>query len=269
MNTVSKGRKVTGPRTKLAATVRLANLEEAVVSLADSMAIMAKAYLRKEDDMMATPPVKEDDESGFDDGADEPGGGEEDELEPPMDLMSMADDFDSDFDPYGGTEDDGGSYREGEDTENELGIHNGDLTKAIRRAAGAVRPLNRARVNRARVNKDDAASSFGEKDEDIPGNRPNVPDDKGKPAEQYLIQGSGGDGPGPVSKALRKAVRAELVGMGLIKKATSPRIGGGDSQVNRGAEPSYNKLVEQGAKLSFAELNRKRVEIGDLPSGIL
>lgn len=263
-NTVSKGRKVNGPRTKLAATVRLANLEEAVVSLADSMAIMAKAYLRKEDDMMATPPV-EDDENGFDDGADEFGGGEEDELEPPMDLMNMADDFDSDFDPYGGTEDDGGSYREGEDTENELGIHDGDLTKAIRKAAGAVRPLNRARVN-----KDDAASSFGEKDEDIPGNRPNVPDDKGKPAEQYLIQGGPGDGAGPVSKAFRKAVRAELVGMGLIKKASSPRIGaGGDSQVNKGGEPSYNELVEQGAKLSFAELNRKRVEIGDLPSGIL
>lgn len=261
-NTLAKGRKVNGPRTKLAASVRLANVEEAVVSLADSMAIMAKAYLRKEDDMMATPPV-EDDENAFDDGGDEFAGGEDEELEPPMDLMNMADDFDSDFDPYGGTEDDGGAYREGEDTENELGIHDGDLTKAIRKAATAVRPLNRARVR-----KDDAASSFGEKDDDLPGNRANVPDDKGKPAEQYLIQGGSGDGPGPVSKALRKAVRQELISAGVIKKAQSPRIGGGDSQINKG-EPTMSELLEISTKLSFAELNRKRVEIGDLPSGIL
>lgn len=269
---VQKGRQVSGPRTKLAAQqapltkadgvaiVRLMqDTQRATLSLARSVQILAKGRISNEtmyqdDDMMAVPPVE--DEQGMDGMDAQPQGLPE---EQPQDLMSMAEDFDSDFDPYGDTQDAGGEYREGEDTEQELGIHSGDLTKAARGRT----------VSRARVRKDDAASSFGEKDEDIKGNRANVPDDKGKPAEEYLIQGDSGDGPGMVSNALiRKTIHSELARMGIVRKAAPGGAHVPASVVNK-AEADEWALFEQLKSRSFHDIAQLRTEVGDLPAGPL
>lgn len=258
--TVSKGRRVSGPRTKLAAEVRLESLEKAVIDLAESVAIVAKAIVKNEDDMMASPPVEDDEMS-------------DEDADAPIDL---ADDFDGDFTPYGDETDAGSAANEGEDTENELGIHDGDLTKALRKAAVATGRT----ASKARVRKDDAASSFGEKDDDITGNRPLDSDNKGRPAEDYLIQGDSGDGPGPVNKALlNKAVRDELARMGIVRKARSPRPA--DSQIGKADDEvaytlpdgtvlkGWDAVRERARGMSFQELNRMRIALGDMPAGIL
>lgn len=268
---VQKGRPVSGPRTKLAAQqapltkadgvaiVRLMqDTQRATLSLARSVQILAKSRISNEtmyqdDDMMAVPPVE--DEQGMDGMDAQPQGLPE---EQPQDLMSMAEDFDSDFDPYGDTQDAGGEYREGEDTEQELGIHSGDLTKARRGRT----------VSRARIRKDDAASSFGEKDEDIKGNRANVPDDKGKPAEEFLLQGDTGDGPGISNALIRKAVQQEFSRMGIVRKAAPGGAHVPASVVNK-AEVDEWTLFEQMKGRSFADIAKCRTEMGDLPAGPL
>jgi hypothetical protein len=287
---VHKGRQVSGPRTKLAAQqpltkadgvslVRLMmDTQRATLSLAKSVQILAKGRVSnqemyQDDDMMAQPPVEDDMGMGMGGGGGAPGGGDAMDGQPqfpeeqPQDLMSMAEDFDSDFVPYGSETDAGGEYREGEDTDQEtpaeaIGGNESELTKAYRAGQRSV-------LSRARVRKDDGASSFGEKDEDIKGNRQNVPDDKGKPAEEYLIQGDTGDGPGMVSNAyIRKALQNELSRMGIVRKAAP---GGGHvpaSTVNKAENDEY-ALFEQMKGRSFADIAKCRTEVGDLPAGPL
>lgn len=237
----NKGRAVRGPRTKLASADRFDRIERAVGTLAASVQQLAKANQA----MMKA--------GGFDVMDDY------DEDQDPMDV-EMPDDEDedelqladedgyihSDFDPYGG-EDDLGEPEE-EPTEQEL------PTNKAR--------VNRARVNRARLSKDDAASSFGEEDDDVPGNRPLDADNKDRPASDYVIQGGSDAGPGPVSKAvLSKAVRAELVKMGIVKSAKSPAAAGASSKISKAdPEPSMMDLVDSGRKLSFQQLNRARFD---------
>lgn len=174
-------------------------------------------------------------------------GEDEDELE-----LGDGEDFLSEFDPYGGEEDHG--EPEDEATDQEL------PTNKAR--------VNRARINRGRISKDDAASSFGEKDEDIPGNRQLDPDHKDKDAGEYLIQGGPSDGQA-VQKALRKAVRAELISAGLIRKADGPRVGANTKLEKSAPAPTQAELFEKMKGRSFREINQLRVELGDLPAGII
>lgn len=262
---VAKGRKVGPARTKLSnSEERLFRIENAVGSLANSVATLAK-HMAKDGDMGG---------EGFMDDYDS----EEDPMDIEMpdmedeDELALSEDgyFGSDFDPYGGEdtveEDSDEELAQWEPEDVEGVSHEGDVTKArVNRAR-----TNKGRINRARISKDNEASSFGEKDEDIPGNRPLDPDNKKRPATDWLIQGASDDGPGPVSKAvLQKAVRAELVRAGVIRKSTGPAPSGSSKISKASADPTMYDLVMAGKERSFQELNRARIAFGQMSSGVL
>lgn len=127
--------------------------------------------------------------------------------------------------------------------------------------------------------KDDAASSFGEKDSDTPGNRPFDPTDTEE--SDTIIQDGPSAGPGPVSKSLDDKISA-IVGRELAKafkenstvmKAVAPGVAGSSSsEAAMGSElslsmPEYTELFGKARGASFHELNRLRAELGEIPVG--
>jgi hypothetical protein len=238
MYSMRKGRRVSGPRVKLSLEKldnRMTGIERAVVDLAETVSSLAQSNSVVGKAVLAR--LRKDDEKD-----------EEDEKE---DKASLRKDYASDT-GIGDTKDVGDDRTSEEETKNEVGITEGDLTK-----------------NR-RLAKDDAASSFGEKDDDMPGNKPAGIDEKDKSPEDYLLQGGASDGPGPtVSAALKadlaKAAAAVYARHGIVMKASGPRPGTG------GSEPTtdVDDLFARARNMSFRELNRKRVEVGDLPDGLI
>lgn len=255
-----KGRSVHGPRTKLASmddvTEGIANLTKAVQLLAKSQeTVLSKLYNDfpppqhggggappQQQQQQPAPPMKDPHDpmaGGF---------GGEDDLDLDAEFHGGA------FAPYG--------------QEEQAPMRGQDVTmqQVPMDVAG------RGTLANALVAKDDAASSFGEKDSDIPGNRRLDPDNKDQSASQWLIQGGESDGPG-VNKALVKAiqqiVRSEISNSRVSKSSQSPL--NVPSQVNKSAEPAIDTkaLMKDFSKLSFREIARARVDAGDLPAGIL
>jgi len=133
----------------------------------------------------------------------------------------------------------------------------------------------------SKVAKDDAASSFGEKDSNAVGNRPY---DQTSPGENdTIIQGAPSDGPGPVSKAelsamerrlatrLDRAVRQALVKSGqvAVSRAQTPGPGTSTKLEKAGSQPHPEQLRKDLSGRSFSEINRLRAELGELPSSVL
>lgn len=238
---VRRGKRVSGPKTRLMASeATLDRMENAVVELAENQASMArsiaglaKAFLSKTDD--------DDDEDSKEDKS-----------------RTANKDAGSEFQPYGGTKDDGSpeSKNSEESTQNEPGLQD---------------PKGSSEVGKAKTNKDDASGNYGEKDNDIPGNRQADVDEKDKPAEEYLIQGGPGDGTGPVSKAVQTdldtAVSSVLAKHGIIKKAVGPAPG--NATVETGAAPNMDDLFDQARGMSFSDLNNIRVASGELPRTLI
>ena len=140
---VRRGKRVAGPKTKLMASeATLDRMESAVVELAENQASMArsiaglaKAVLSKADD-------DDDDDDSKEDKS-----------------RTASKDAGSEFQPYGGTKDDGSpeSKNSEESTQNEAGLQD---------------PKGTTEVGKSRaVRKDDASGNYGEKDNDVPGNR--------------------------------------------------------------------------------------------------
>jgi len=245
MYEMRKGRRVRGPRMKLSAsdTLRLSNIEKAVADLAETVASLAQSTsfvgkavlsrLRKDWDE-----DKDDDDE------------KEDKAKVGKAKVRKAD-YESDT-GVGGTKDVGDDRTAEEETKNETGITEGELTNA-------------------RVRKDDAASSFGEKDDDMPGNKEAGIDEKDKGPEDYLIQGGAGDGPGPTSLSnafradLDKAVASVLASHGVIRKAQAPRTGTGAQVRGKDDEAVFADFKA----MSFSDLNKIRGELGLLPRGLI
>ena len=147
--------------------------------------------------------------------------------------------------------------------------------------------LNLAKTNKSagrtsKVAKDDAASSFGEKDDNAPGNRPY---DQTSPGEDdTVIQGGPSAGPGPISKAeatyvtpaqlrslINRGVREALADAGVsrITKSVAPGVGA-SSKLDKAERPvDMTKLQSDLKTRSFSEINKLRVELGDLPAGVI
>jgi hypothetical protein len=240
MYSMRKGRRVSGPRVKLSIDKRMTSIENAIIDLAETVSSLAQsnsvvgkavlARLRKED---------EDDED------------EKEDKAKVGKARIRKEDYESET-GIGGTKDAGDDRTSEDETKNDLGITEGDLTKGRRLA------------------KDDAASSFGEKDDDMPGNKPAGIDEKDKGPGDYLIQGDSSDGPGPTVSAafkadLDKAVSDVYARHGIIMKAQGPRTGTGGTERNVDVDGLFAKARD----MSFRELNRKRVEVGDLPDGLI
>ncbi len=239
---VRRGKPVRGPKTKLMASEAILDrMENAVVELAENQASMArsiaglaKAVLTKADD-------DDDDDDSKEDKS-----------------RTASKDAGSDFQPYGGTKDDGSpeARNSEESTQNEAGLQD---------------PKGTSEVGKAKTNKDDASGNYGEKDNDIPGNRQADVDEKDKPAEEYLIQGGPGDGTGPVSKAVQteldNAVSSVLAKHGILKKAVGPAPG--NATVETGAAPNMDELFDQARGMSFSDLNNIRVASGELPRTLI
>lgn len=137
--------------------------------------------------------------------------------------------------------------------------------------------------NKATINKDDAASSFGEKDSNVVGNR--AYDQTKHTDNETVINGESSAGPGPVSKsfspleveaminkAVSKAVRAVTKAntSSTIAKSAGPSIGGlNESKIDKGESYNERELISKAKGRSFQELNRLRAELGDIPRGIL
>lgn len=266
MGDLNKGRSVSGPRTKLSNAEEVQEIKSSVAELSKAVRALAKSQqtvlakfgggfppMEEEEPM---PPMGGGDEfgggaefGGGDDfgGGDEFGGGFGEEGEDDLDL-GAENMFHSDFDPsYGGNE--------------QAQMRGGDVTMQVRPDQ---------MVRNAIVSKDDSSSNFGEKDSDIAGNRKLDPDNKDKSADEYLIQGGPSAGQG-VNKALLKAIAREVVSelskSKVAKSAEAPHVG--NSQIAKGETVDFNALQESAVKLSFKDLNRMRVEAGDLPAGIL
>lgn len=249
---VTRGRRVSGPKTKLMASQSMRRMESAVVELAENQASMArsiaglaKAVLTKGDD-------SDDEDEGKEDKALRKGSGTH------KAQARKGADVGSGFQPYGEGSDEGDpeSQTSEESTMNEPGLQD---------------PKGKSTVGKGGVKKDDASGNFGEKDSDVPGNREAGIDEKDKPAEEYLIQGGPGAGTGPVGKAvtedLNKAVAGVLAEHGLIKKAVAPAPG--NSAIETGEQPNMDDLFDQARGMSFGELNRIRVESGELPRTLI
>lgn len=244
-----KGRRVSGPRTKLDNSSR--GMYKALVTLAENQTLLAKsvaALVAKND---------EEDEDSKEDKSLRKSRMRKGRVSKESDFAS------GDFDPYGDTDDEGDPLTNDpeESTRNEPGLQDMQGTTELTNARKSLR--------KSRIAKDDAASSFGEKDDDIPGNRDAGIDDKDQPAERYLIQGDAGDGPGPVSKAVvEKAVSQVLSDMGLLRKSVAPSVG--NSTIQRGnSEPDVDELFKKAREMSFAELNSIRTASGLLPNAII
>jgi hypothetical protein len=242
MYQMRKGRKLRGPRVKLSLEQRQANLEKGVADLAETVASLAKstsflgkavlARLQKEED--------EDEDDAKEDKA---------RVRKGTAKVRKAD-YESDT-GVGATKDVGDDRTSQEETENETGITEGELTLG-------------------RVRKDDAAGNFGEKDEDMPGNAPAGIDEKDKSPEDYLLQGGPGDGPGPqVSAAfkadLEKAIAGVYSSHGILRKAQGPRTGTGSGAAAQGDEAAFARIKD----LSFKQLNQMRTDLGLLPNGLI
>jgi hypothetical protein len=159
------------------------------------------------------------------------------------------------------------------------------------------------------VSKDDAATSFGEKDSDVTGNRPFDTESVGE--NDTVIQDGPGAGPGPVSKAMRGGVtptnmeslvqKSVLSTMGAmfeayglqqvrplqlpaVTKATAPAVGAAVMKStapapgatpfetkldNASGEPDLGELFDKMRKESWGRINDIRVQVGDLSGGIL
>jgi hypothetical protein len=242
MYQMRKGRKLRGPRVKLSVDGRISNLEKGVADLAETVASLAKsttflgkaviARLQKEDD--------EDEDDAKEDKA---------KVRKGVAKVRKAD-YASDT-GVGATKDVGDDRTSQEETENETGITEGELTLG-------------------QVRKDDAAGNFGEKDEDMPGNAPAGIDEKDKSPDDYLLQGGPGDGPGPqvsaaVKAELEKAVNAVYARHGILRKAQGPRPGTGSGAAAQGDEAAFTKIKD----LSFRQINQMRTELGLLPNGLI
>ena len=236
MYSMRKGRKVSGPRLKLSTEQRLSGIENAMVSLAETVASLAQSSSTVGKAVLAR--LQKDDDEDEDD-------------ESKTDKRRVRKQYESDT-GIGDTKDVGDDRTAEDETKNDLGITEGDLTKGRRLA------------------KDDAAGNFGEKDDDIPGNKVAGIDEKDKGPEDYLLQGDSSDGPGPtVSNAVRaeidKAVSEVYARHGIVMKAQGPRTGTGSSSPTL----DVDGLFAAARGMSFQELNRKRVEIGELPAGLI
>lgn len=126
---------------------------------------------------------------------------------------------------------------------------------------------------KGRLAKDDKWSNFGEKDSDIPGNAPVVPDTKEWPGDQTVVDGSGGglSGMAPsgvkgIAKSLEalhaqvSAIEKALQSVGIVYKAAAPTVGAGAP----GQDVDLADLEERARQMSFRELNRLRAEMGEL-----
>ena len=131
----------------------------------------------------------------------------------------------------------------------------------------------------APLSKDDEASTFGEKDRDVPGNRPFDPRNVGD--DDTVIQGGPSAGPGPVMKStvtltpkqlqamINRSVREALESArsSTIHKSNGPRIPG-SSKIGS-PEPQLDQVFSQLKQRSFREINRLRTELGDLPPTVV
>lgn len=147
--------------------------------------------------------------------------------------------------------------------------------------------LNLARTSKSfgrasKVAKDDAASSFGEKDSNAPGNRPYDQTDPGE--DDTIIQGGPAAGPGPISKSresfitqaqmqsmIKRSVREALQASGVsnINKSVAPGVGA-SSKLDKAERPvDMTRLSTDLKNRSFSEINKLRVELGDLPAGVI
>lgn len=131
----------------------------------------------------------------------------------------------------------------------------------------------------APLSKDDEASTFGEKDRDVPGNRPFDPRNLGD--DDTVIHGGPNAGPGPVAKStitltpkqlqamINRSVREALESArsSTIHKSNGPRIPG-SSKIGS-PEPSLDQVFSQLKQRSFREINRLRTELGDLPPTVV
>lgn len=125
-----------------------------------------------------------------------------------------------------------------------------------------------------RLNKDDAASSFGEKDDDTPGNRPFDPTNTKE--TDTMIQEGPGAGPGPVNKGVYTLTGTQLQEMmdTAVRKSQESKVALASTAPNPGsvstAAAAMSGQLNNGdedvswtdpevRKMSFAELERLRV----------
>lgn len=235
-----KGRRVSGPRTKMAASaVRLARIERAVADQSETVASLARSVSILGKAVLATLRKEDEDE-------------DEDKEDKSVRKGKVGKQYESETD-IGGTKDVGEDRTADDETMNAPGLQD---------ECGATEL-------KARVAKDDASGNFGEKDEDIPGNRPAGIDEKDKSPEEYLIQGDTSAGTGPVSKAvtaeLDKAIAGVLAQHGIVRKAAGPRPGTGSP------EPTVevDALFERARGMTFRELNAWRAQVGDISAGVI
>lgn len=274
---VTKGREVHGPRTKLASEDRLSSLEHGLSEMQKSMQTLAggMALILKSNRLLAK---HMDAYDGADDAMGQGG------------AAPMRDDR------FGGGGAGGmgaGGMGDGDADDEFLD----DLDNADGGMGMAQPPMNmgqppafkgrRGRSRRA-LNKDDAASSFGEQDDDTPGNRPFDPTDTEE--KDTVIQGGAGAGPGPVSKSLprmdartqrlidaavAKALEAQRREDSTVLKSTAPSPNGSSSSAeaamgsttNKGfydVDPTDPKITGK----SFGELNRLRADLGLFSNGV-
>lgn len=285
---VEKGRTVSGPRTKLASgdiSADVAALTKSVNILAKSMAQIAKGQQQTDTrvQMIAKALGDEmfgDDMGGGDDydpaadpmAVDEPDSFED---EGTLSLSNGGDASDIKADETGAMADTAGVGRDfntSTDDYKDSQFNNARTArKAVARKTVAKgradgRIASKGSAGRS-LRKDDEATSFGEKDDDIPGNRP--VDQTDRPEDQYILQGGSGAGPGPVSKAaFQRAVSAEvqkhLANAGLLRKSDGPGVGG-DSMLKKSFKPvDVDGLKTDMSRRSFSEIAKFREEVGDL-----
>jgi hypothetical protein len=234
-----KGKRVHGPRTKLASSDdRMGRIEQSLGALAKSVNALAKVQKA-----MLT---KDFDDEGFDDEAEDEDEGEQD----PMDVQDMDEDA--------------------------LNLARTSKSKASKSKGPKTSKAG------SKVAKDDAASSFGEKDDTAPGNRPY---DQTNPGEDdTIVQGGPGAGPGPISKGqgtfvtaarleamINRGVRQALdaAGVSRINKSVAPGVGS-SSKLDKSERAVDMAELSKGLRnRSFSEINRLRVELGDLPAGVI
>lgn len=245
MYSMAKGRRMRGPRVKLSANdvnATLASVEKALADNAEITATLAGAVSKLGKGVVALLSKEDEDDDDKDDSK--------------KDKARASKQFESDTSI-------GGDKSEGEDR--------GRVDDETMNDPGLQDPKGATEMKGGKVAKDDAASSFGEKDDDMPGNRELSPDDKDKDAGEILVQGDAGDGPGTqVSAALKadldQAVSSVFAKHGIIKKAAGPMTGSGSPEGN---VPDVDSLFAQARNMSFKELNDMRVQAGELSGGLI
>lgn len=264
-----KGMRVSGPRTKLASQVD--GIEKSVSALAKAVKMIAKNQQKL---------AKNFDEMGM--GAEDPMGAPAPAapapapaaapaLEEEKGYMGMA--MKSDGKVYAqegsGYPDENNESREF-DT-NERDYKDAEIANAIKVMKSLEKSLMKSApkprlANKAVIRKDDATGdSFGEKDDDLIGNRPF--DQTERDDYATLINGESSDGPGPITKSyvdgiVAKAVSDTLASVGI--NSTAPSVGGGSMLSKSMSSVDVDGLKADFANRSFAEINRARDEMGDL-----